>query len=183
MDKNIILGIIGFLVVLVISLSIKGPNLTSMLDSVEEITNAKHAAIRKKLEEDNAQYNAKIKELEKDLADRDKEYSVLINKNTKLKGKLDKININITKLNDKRVKGITVKNLLNHTSGWTNKKGDPMFMNLSIAMICYVNTHHRIGTIHHILMTESHIIGLFMIFNTMDKNNHRDRFWNIFWHG
>lgn len=34
---------------------------------------------------------------------------------------------------DERVKGITVKNLLNHTSGWTNKKGDPMFLNLAIA--------------------------------------------------
>ena len=37
------------------------------------------------------------------------------------------------KIKDKRVKGITVENLLNHTSGWTNRKGDPMFMNLSIA--------------------------------------------------
>jgi len=36
-------------------------------------------------------------------------------------------------IKDEKVLGITVKNLLNHTSGWTNKKGDPMFQNLSIA--------------------------------------------------
>ncbi|MFC2152407.1 serine hydrolase domain-containing protein [Bacteroidota bacterium] len=35
-------------------------------------------------------------------------------------------------IKDKRVLNITVKNLLNHTTGWTNKKGDPMFMNLAI---------------------------------------------------
>lgn len=36
-------------------------------------------------------------------------------------------------IKDQKAKGITVKNLLNHTSGWTNKKGDPMFQNLAIA--------------------------------------------------
>ncbi len=36
-------------------------------------------------------------------------------------------------VNDQRVFDITVRNLLNHTSGWTNKKGDPMFQNLKIA--------------------------------------------------
>lgn len=36
-------------------------------------------------------------------------------------------------ISDKRVLSITVRNLLNHTSGWTNKKGDPMFQNLKIA--------------------------------------------------
>jgi CubicO group peptidase (beta-lactamase class C family) len=36
-------------------------------------------------------------------------------------------------IKDERVKGITVRNLLNHTSGWTNKKGDPMFQNLAIS--------------------------------------------------
>ncbi len=36
-------------------------------------------------------------------------------------------------IKDKKVLGITVRNLLNHTSGLTNKKGDPMFLNLSIA--------------------------------------------------
>lgn len=34
---------------------------------------------------------------------------------------------------DPKVTSITVKNLLNHSSGWTNKKGDPMFQNLAIA--------------------------------------------------
>jgi len=38
-----------------------------------------------------------------------------------------------SKISDDKVLGITVKNLLNHTSGWTNKKGDPMFQNLKIA--------------------------------------------------
>lgn len=37
------------------------------------------------------------------------------------------------KFTDQRVLNITVRNLLNHTSGWTNKKGDPMFQNLKIA--------------------------------------------------
>ncbi len=36
-------------------------------------------------------------------------------------------------IKDEKVLGITVRNLLNHTSGWTNKKGDPMFQNLLIA--------------------------------------------------
>jgi len=36
-------------------------------------------------------------------------------------------------IKDQKVLGITVQNLLNHTSGWTNKKGDPMFQNLKIA--------------------------------------------------
>ncbi|MBU8893091.1 MAG: beta-lactamase family protein [Bacteroidales bacterium] len=36
-------------------------------------------------------------------------------------------------IKDDKVLGITVKNLLNHTTGWTNRKGDPMFLNLSIA--------------------------------------------------
>ncbi|NOQ26181.1 MAG: serine hydrolase [Bacteroidales bacterium] len=36
-------------------------------------------------------------------------------------------------IKDKKVYNITVENLLNHTSGWTNKKGDPMFLNLAIA--------------------------------------------------
>ncbi|HAF28474.1 MAG TPA: serine hydrolase [Bacteroidales bacterium] len=39
----------------------------------------------------------------------------------------------LQEIKDKKVLGVTVKNLLNHTSGWTNKKGDPMFMNLAIA--------------------------------------------------
>ncbi len=34
---------------------------------------------------------------------------------------------------DERILGITIENLLNHTSGWSNKKGDPMFLNISIA--------------------------------------------------
>jgi CubicO group peptidase (beta-lactamase class C family) len=34
---------------------------------------------------------------------------------------------------DSRINTITLKNLLNHSSGWTNKKGDPMFQNLAIA--------------------------------------------------
>lgn len=34
---------------------------------------------------------------------------------------------------DENVSKITVENLLNHTSGWTNKKGDPMFQSLTIA--------------------------------------------------
>jgi CubicO group peptidase (beta-lactamase class C family) len=37
------------------------------------------------------------------------------------------------KIKDKKVCSITVENLLNHTPGWTNKKGDPMFLNLAIA--------------------------------------------------
>lgn len=36
-------------------------------------------------------------------------------------------------IKDDKVKQITVENLLNHTAGWTNKKGDPMFLNQSIA--------------------------------------------------
>jgi len=36
-------------------------------------------------------------------------------------------------IKDSRIKSITIKNLLNHSSGWTNKKGDPMFQNLEIA--------------------------------------------------
>lgn len=36
-------------------------------------------------------------------------------------------------IKDQKVYNITVENLLNHTSGWTNKKGDPMFLNLAIA--------------------------------------------------
>ena len=36
-------------------------------------------------------------------------------------------------IKDDKAKEVTVKNLLNHTSGWTNKKGDPMFQNLAIA--------------------------------------------------
>lgn len=36
-------------------------------------------------------------------------------------------------IKDKNVYDITVRNLLNHTAGWTNKKGDPMFQNLKIA--------------------------------------------------
>lgn len=38
-----------------------------------------------------------------------------------------------TEIKDKNVLNITVKNLLNHSTGWTNKKGDPMFQNLKIA--------------------------------------------------
>lgn len=38
-----------------------------------------------------------------------------------------------SKIKDPRVKQITVENLLNHTAGWTNKKGDPMFLNQEIA--------------------------------------------------
>jgi CubicO group peptidase (beta-lactamase class C family) len=34
---------------------------------------------------------------------------------------------------DKKVENITVKNLLNHTAGWTNRWGDPMFMPTVIA--------------------------------------------------
>ncbi len=40
---------------------------------------------------------------------------------------------NYQNIKDPKVKGITVENLLNHTSGWTNKKGDPMFLNQAIA--------------------------------------------------
>lgn len=36
-------------------------------------------------------------------------------------------------IKDKRVKYITIEQLLNHTSGFTNRGGDPMFMNLYIA--------------------------------------------------
>ena len=36
-------------------------------------------------------------------------------------------------IKDKRVTHITVENLLNHTSGWSNRKGDPMFQSISIA--------------------------------------------------
>jgi len=36
-------------------------------------------------------------------------------------------------ITDENVSKITVENLLNHTSGWTNKKGDPMFQSHSIA--------------------------------------------------
>lgn len=36
-------------------------------------------------------------------------------------------------IKDKKITKITVSNLLNHTSGWTNKKGDPMFQNIYIA--------------------------------------------------
>lgn len=36
-------------------------------------------------------------------------------------------------IKDQNVYDITVRNLLNHTAGWTNKKGDPMFQNLKIA--------------------------------------------------
>ncbi|MFO7827285.1 MAG: serine hydrolase domain-containing protein [Bacteroidales bacterium] len=36
-------------------------------------------------------------------------------------------------INDKRFEQITVEHLLSHTSGLTNKAGDPMFMNLRIA--------------------------------------------------
>ncbi|MCG8412138.1 MAG: beta-lactamase family protein [Bacteroidales bacterium] len=38
-----------------------------------------------------------------------------------------------SEIKDSKVKSITVKHLLNHTSGWTNRKGDPMFQNLAIA--------------------------------------------------
>jgi CubicO group peptidase (beta-lactamase class C family) len=34
---------------------------------------------------------------------------------------------------DKRIEDITVYELLNHTSGWTNRKGDPLFNSLYIA--------------------------------------------------
>ena len=36
-------------------------------------------------------------------------------------------------IKDEKVLGITVKNLLNHSAGWTNKRGDPMFQNLAIS--------------------------------------------------
>lgn len=42
----------------------------------------------------------------------------------------DSIFLNIK---DKRVSQITVENLLNHTSGWSNRKGDPMFQSIYIA--------------------------------------------------
>lgn len=40
---------------------------------------------------------------------------------------------NFLNIKDPKVKEITVENLLNHTSGWTNKKGDPIFLNQAIA--------------------------------------------------
>lgn len=36
-------------------------------------------------------------------------------------------------IKDSKVKSITIENLLNHTSGWTNKQGDPLFQTLEIA--------------------------------------------------
>ncbi|MDX9697488.1 MAG: serine hydrolase domain-containing protein [Bacteroidales bacterium] len=36
-------------------------------------------------------------------------------------------------IKDKRVKNITVKNLLNHSAGWSSRKSDPMFKTLEIA--------------------------------------------------
>jgi CubicO group peptidase (beta-lactamase class C family) len=36
-------------------------------------------------------------------------------------------------IKDKRVKNITVKNLLNHSAGWSSRKSDPMFKTVEIA--------------------------------------------------
>ncbi|OFX89041.1 MAG: hypothetical protein A2W99_02455 [Bacteroidetes bacterium GWF2_33_16] len=38
-------------------------------------------------------------------------------------------------IKDKRVTSITIKNLLNHSAGWSSKKADPMFSNSKIARI------------------------------------------------
>lgn len=50
-------------------------------------------------------------------------------------------------IKDEKVLEITVQNLLNHTSGWTNKKGDPMFLNLSIAKKMNVELPLKIETV------------------------------------
>ena len=42
----------------------------------------------------------------------------------------DSIYLNIR---DPKLKDITVKHMLNHTSGWSQRYGDPMFVPLSIA--------------------------------------------------
>jgi CubicO group peptidase (beta-lactamase class C family) len=60
-------------------------------------------------------------------------------------------------IKDKKFKQITIEHLLSHTSGFTNKAGDPMFMNLRIAkkmneelpistdiIIKYVLTHRKL---------------------------------------
>ncbi|UCH14946.1 MAG: beta-lactamase family protein [Bacteroidales bacterium] len=48
---------------------------------------------------------------------------------------------------DKRVEEITILNLLNHTSGWNNKKDDPLFQSLSIARKMNVEPPADIETI------------------------------------
>ncbi len=48
---------------------------------------------------------------------------------------------------DKRIEKITVLNLLNHTSGWNNKKDDPLFQSLSIARKMNVKPPADIETI------------------------------------
>jgi CubicO group peptidase (beta-lactamase class C family) len=49
--------------------------------------------------------------------------------------------------NDKRIEKITILNLLNHTSGWNNKKDDPLFQSLSIARKMNVKPPADIKTI------------------------------------
>ncbi len=56
-----------------------------------------------------------------------------INLNDTVFGQNGILNDRFLEIKDKNVLDITVKNLLNHSSGWTNKKGDPMFQNLKIA--------------------------------------------------
>ncbi len=48
---------------------------------------------------------------------------------------------------DNRIEKITVLNLLNHTSGWNNKKDDPLFQSLSIARKMNVKPPADIETI------------------------------------
>ena len=49
--------------------------------------------------------------------------------------------------NDKRIEEITILNLLNHTSGWNNKKEDPLFQSLTIARKMNVKPPADIETI------------------------------------